>query len=122
MEANAHLSMSILHLIQKNFVKGAYYIRKSWKGWEACEKVRACHHLVAVLASSHTRARTAGARVGRGGRPRAARRGRARVLRRGVLLLLHFACAGQPAVSRQIGAAPFCVKWGFLASAHHWPS
>ena len=39
MEAQALLYISTLHLMQKGFVKGAYYIRKSWKCWETTFKL-----------------------------------------------------------------------------------
>lgn len=38
MEANCHLNLAILNLINKNFITGAYYIRKSWKGFEEADK------------------------------------------------------------------------------------
>ncbi len=41
MEAQAHLYVALLHLIQKSFLKGALFVRKSWKGWEATNAVLA---------------------------------------------------------------------------------
>ena len=38
-EANSYLGLAMLLMIQKSFVKGAYYVRKSWKGWEATNKL-----------------------------------------------------------------------------------
>lgn len=39
MEAQALLYISTLHLMQKSFLRGAYYIRKSWKCWESTFKL-----------------------------------------------------------------------------------
>ena len=41
MEAQAHLYVALLHLVQKSFLKGALFVRKSWKVWETTNAVLA---------------------------------------------------------------------------------
>jgi tetratricopeptide (TPR) repeat protein len=41
MEAQAHLYVALLHMIQKSFLKGALFVRKSWKVWETTNAVLA---------------------------------------------------------------------------------
>lgn len=39
MDANALLGVGLLHFMKKNMIKAAYYVRKSWKQWEAAENL-----------------------------------------------------------------------------------